>query len=91
MADLPTRVTFSDEVLFQELEGETVLLDLRSGRYFILDDVGTRMWQVLHEHGDPAAARAVLVDEYDVDAETLEGDLAALISRLSDAGLVGVE
>lgn len=40
---LPTRVEISPEVLFQELQGEAVLLNLTSERYYGLDDVGMRM------------------------------------------------
>jgi hypothetical protein len=43
--DLFTTVVPSPEVLVQELEGEAVLLNLASERYFGLDDVGTRIWQ----------------------------------------------
>ena len=49
---LPTQVEISPEALFQELDGETVLLNLQSERYYGLDDVGTRMWQLLAENGD---------------------------------------
>ena len=87
---LPTQVEISPEALFQELEGETVLLNLQSERYYGLDDVGTRMWQLLAENGDVAAAFAQLMKEYDVDAAQLEADLAALIGRLAEAGLLTI-
>jgi hypothetical protein len=87
---LPARVEVSPDVLFQELEGEAVLLNLKSERYFGLDDVGTRMWQLLAENGDVAAAHAQLLKEYDVDPARLQGDLAAFIARLGEACLVGV-
>jgi hypothetical protein len=87
---LPTQVEISPEALFQELEGETVLLNLQNERYYGLDDVGTRMWQLLAENGDVAAAFAQLLKEYDVDAVRLEADLATLIGRLAEAGLLTV-
>ena len=87
---LPTQVEISPEALFQELEGETVLLNLQNERYYGLDDVGTRMWQLLAENGDVAAAFAQLLKEYDVDAARLEADLATLIGRLAEAGLLTV-
>jgi hypothetical protein len=83
-------VEISPEALFQELEGEAVLLNLQSERYYGLDDVGTRMWQLLAENGDVGAALTQLLREYDVDAAQLESDLAALIGRLAEAGLLSV-
>ena len=87
---LPHRVTPTDKVLFQDLERESIMLDLESEYYFSLDDVGTRMWQLLSEHQETATVLAQLLDEYDVDAATLQHDLAALIDQLVAAGLVTV-
>ena len=87
---LPTQVEISPEALFQELEGETVLLNLQSERYYGLDDVGTRMWQLLAENGDVGAAYKQLLREFYVDAARLEADLAALIGRLAEAGLLTI-
>jgi hypothetical protein len=48
---LADQITVSPEVLFQEVGGEAVLLDLKSESYFGLDDVGMRIWQLLQEQG----------------------------------------
>ena len=41
---LTAEVRANDEVLFQELHGEGVLLNLKTGVYFGLDPVGARIW-----------------------------------------------
>jgi Coenzyme PQQ synthesis protein D (PqqD) len=87
---LPARIQVSPEVMVQELDGESVLLDLKSELYYGLDDVGTRMWQHLAERGDPAAACARIVAEYSADEATVRRDLAELIGKLAAAGLVTV-
>ena len=76
------------DVLMQTVVGESVLLDLRSQKYFGLNQVGTRAWQLLQETGDAGAVHARLAQEYDVGAEQLERDLDALFERLLRAGLV---
>ncbi len=85
---LADHVTISHEVLFQELDGEAVLLDLASESYFGLDDVGTRIWQLLQEHGSLRKVFDTMLDEYDVEPERLEQDLLKHIGELADAGLV---
>ena len=47
---LASSVRISDDVRFQELQGEAVLLDLKSATYFGLDQVGTRIWQLIPMH-----------------------------------------
>jgi hypothetical protein len=91
MHALPAKVVVPADVLAQEFEGETVLLDLRSERYYVLDDVGTRMWELLSTLGDPAAACTRLLEIYEVDEETLRRDLAELIGRLAEAGMIEVQ
>lgn len=88
---LPARVSISDQVLFQEIEGECVLLDMTGEQYFGLDDVGTRIWQLLVEDGDTEKVLAQLQRVYNVDEATLRTDLAKLLERLSAEGLVKVE
>jgi hypothetical protein len=75
-------------VVFQEVEGEMVLLDLDREMYFALDPVGTRCWQLLAEHGDVERIVATMVAEYDVDEHTFRHDFGDLIARLEAAELV---
>ena len=78
-------------MLFQELNGEAVLLDLKTERYFGLDDVGLRMWHLLESNGHVDTACARLLQEYTVDETTLKDDLAELIDKLAEAGLITVQ
>lgn len=84
------RVTVPADILTRELEGETVLLNLDSGSYFGLDDVGTRMWMKLATSESIQAAYDILLAEYDVDAVMLRRDLHNLIEKLVEHGLLEV-
>jgi hypothetical protein len=84
------KITISDEALSQEVNGETVILDLKSESYFGLDEVGTRIWQLLQENGDMQKTFDVMLDEFDVDAEQLEQDMNELLDKLRKAELVTV-
>jgi len=83
-------IQLSSEVLFRELQGEAVLLDLRSQSYFGLDEVGTRIWQLLAEHGRREAALEALLLEFEVDRESLSRDIDEFLARLESAGLISV-
>ena len=78
----------SRDVLFQEVGGETVLLDLASEQYFGLDEVGTRIWQLLNEGLGPGEMVDTLLDEYEVERERLEADVRELLGSLLEAGLI---
>ena len=88
MGDLMTRVTVPESVLFRDLDGESVLLETGSGRYYGLDAVGTRMWNLLQRHGEIEAVCRDLLLEYDVPEVRLREDLAKLVEDLSARGLL---
>ena len=85
---LQTRVRATPDTMVQELAGESVLLNLASENYFGLDEVGTRMWQVLTTAPSIQAAYEVLLAEYDTEAERLRQDLGDLLEKLVSNGLV---
>ena len=85
------RLKVSPDVHSQEVGGETVLLDLKSESYFGLDEVGTRVWQLLQENGDMALVIETILEEYDVEKVQLCNDLDELVQNLVEAGLVSVE
>lgn len=82
------RLRIADDVVFRDLAGESVLLNLSTGTYFGLDAVGTRLWHLLKEQGSASAAIATLQREYDVDERRLQQDVEALISQLLAKGLL---
>jgi hypothetical protein len=79
----------SSEVLYQEVGGEAVLLDLASEQYFGLDAVGSRIWSLLDGVASLGDVHRVLCSEFDADAERIGGDLLTLSQALLEAGLVG--
>ncbi len=82
------KISVSPEVLFQEVSGEMVLLDLASENYFGLDEVGARIWRLLESGSSVGETMDKLMDEYEVERETLEADLGELLKRLVEAGLI---
>jgi hypothetical protein len=85
---MASSISVPNDVLFRELSGESVILNLENGKYFGLDEVGTRMWQLLTEHGQVGAAFQALLDEYEVTEEQLEHDLLQLVDDLASHGLL---
>ena len=84
---LDSTVAASDDAVFREMDGESVLLNLETGMYFGLDEVGTRVWRLAADNGSLRAIRERLVEEYDADAPTIERDLLALAEALVSKGL----
>lgn len=83
---MPIRV--GDDVVFHDLDGEVVLLNLETGVYFGLDPVGSRVWGLIDGRRTADDIVAALTTEYDVDASTCTADVASFLAALRDNGLV---
>jgi hypothetical protein len=89
--DFNQTVVLSQDVISQEVSGETVLLDLGSECYFGLDTVGTRIWQLIKENGQLLTVYNTLLDEYEVEESQLRRDLEVLITEACERGLITLQ
>jgi hypothetical protein len=67
---------------------DTALLNVATERYYTLDAVGTRIWELLQGGADIAAISRRLADEYDAPLETITADAREFLAALAHAGLV---
>jgi hypothetical protein len=79
------------DALSSAVGGETVLLHFSAGTYFGLDEVGTRIWELISEPRSVGELRDRLLEEYDVDPERCEAALVALLDKMAAHGLVMVD
>lgn len=86
---MPVRIP--SDVAFEVLDGEAVVLNLQTGVYFQLNEVGTRVWELLSVHGEAEPIVDALFEEYEVERATLTEDVDRLISELSEKGLLVAE
>jgi hypothetical protein len=90
------KFTFSDrveapkDVLVRFVEKETVLLNLDTECYYGLDEIGTRMWQVLTAAASIEKAYDELLNEFEVEPDLLRRHLSNLVDRLAELGLLRV-
>ncbi|MCH8744259.1 MAG: PqqD family protein [Chloroflexi bacterium] len=83
-------VTIPQEVLFQDLGEETVLLNVATGKYHGLNGVGSRIWELIQESNPMEMVLATLLDEFEVSSKTLEDDLSQFLGVLQSKGLIEI-
>ena len=91
MAETKRIARVSPSTLYRELQGETVLLQLDTGEYVGLDDVATRIWQLIVEHGDLEAVEAAMLQEFEVEQAEAARDLNRLVEELVGKRLIDIE
>lgn len=88
VVSLDAKVRIPEGILFKELAGETVLLNLNTGVYFGLDPIGTRIWHLVQAGRSLSQILAALLDEFDVEPARCESDLRQLVASLCEQGLL---
>ena len=81
-------ISIPEHVLFRQLDGEAVLLDLKSQEYFGLNEIGTRVWTALQQGEELSALVEEIVRSYDAQAEQIRVDIDQLIKELQSANLI---
>jgi Coenzyme PQQ synthesis protein D (PqqD) len=77
-----------DYVQFNRVEGDIVLVDLRKGLYYSLDDLASRIWETLSSGGSTALAVEVILAEYDAIERTVKKDVSELVQLWKRKGLL---
>ena len=84
-------VSRSGDQICCSLNGEAVVLNIKTGKYFGLNDVGARVWALVQEPRTAPELHRLLLAEFDVDPAVCERDLNHLILDLEQAGLVEIQ
>lgn len=69
-------------VAYEVVAGETMLVDLNTGIYFSLNEVGTLFWERLDGQQTIAEHAAALAARYDVAVQRVTQDLVRLADKL---------
>ncbi len=88
--ELQMRVRRIDDVLDADMDNQTVMMDIEQGRYFGLNETGTRIWALLAE---PMVIRDLcdqLMTQFDVPQEQCEREVLDYLGSLLARGLIRV-
>lgn len=88
--DERTLITRSTEVMTASVHDETVMMDIESGRYYGLDDIGSEIWRMLEtprRFGDLVDS---LLKDYEADRAVIAADLRKLLSLMAEYKIVSL-
>ena len=91
MLTFSNRAVVPGHVLVRHLDGESVLLNLETEKYFGLDTTGTRMWELVTNSSSIESAYGALTQEFEVEPEVLRKHLSELLGQLVENGLIAVQ
>ena len=78
------------EVFASEIDDEVVMMNVDSGKYYGMDTVGSRIWELIAEEIQVREVINKLMEEYDVEEEQCEKDVLEFLNELYENKLVQV-
>ena len=88
--NLENLISRADGQISREIDDETVILDMESGVYVGLDDIGTFVWSLIEEGISLQNLLNEILLEYDVESQQCLDDLQEFLSELVDGGFIAV-
>lgn len=88
MLTLNDHFQIPSHVSFSIVGADAFLLNMRTNKYFRLEEVGARLWSLLSAGESLDTSHQILLKEYKVDPVELESDLLELMENLHKNGLV---
>lgn len=85
---LDTQVTRIPDLIFTDMDGDVVLMDIESGAYTGIGGVGSRVWELLEQPITVAEIVRTICSEYEVEEATCETDMIKFISELVEKEFV---
>ena len=71
-----------------DMNGSAVMMDIMTGKYYNLGQVGGRIWELLEEPMTLSTLVEKLTAEYDVSADQCRADIIPFLQKLLDSGLL---
>lgn len=84
-----TRFKIADSIFHSDVDGEKVILSIKEGAYYGLEEIGARIWNLLAANTF-IEIRDIIVKEYKVENAECEADLQELIEELAEANLIEI-
>ena len=88
--NLDTIINKNLEIDDTDLDGEKVMMNLDKGEYFMMNEVGSRIWEIINEPMNVKSIVDALRSEYEVDEETCKDTVIEFLGRLNNANLISI-
>ena len=88
LISLDSIVSQKEDVDVTELNKEKIMMDLDKGKYFMLNETGSTIWDAINEPKSVLEIIESIVKEYDIDRETCESKVLEYLEKLRHEEIV---
>ncbi|MBQ9304366.1 PqqD family peptide modification chaperone [Butyrivibrio sp.] len=85
-----SKVIIAKSVSTSEIDGEKVMIDFETGKYFMIKGVGNDIWERVQTEITVSGLIDSLLLEYDIDEPTCEKEVIDFLDKLNEYGFLKV-
>lgn len=90
MISINTVVSQRKDIDTTDLNGDKVMMDLEYGKYFSLNSVGSRIWELIEEPVEINKVIDLLLEEYDISRDECEKNVLEFLDKLDNEKIISV-
>ncbi len=76
------------DMVASKMDGETVMMSLENSEYYGLNEIGSRIWDLIPEKIQVGQLIDILTNEYDISYDACKKDVMDFLDHLHEKGLL---
>jgi len=80
--------TNGDDIAAKVIDGEAIIINLKTGAYYSLDGTGGEVWSLIEARRDVDEVVELVADRYGVDEDRCRSDIESLVEKLLEENLI---
>ena len=86
--DINAVIKKNQVILSNQIDNETVMMDIEKGEYYGINQVGTRIWSLLEHPHTIEQLCETLLEEFEVTEEECFQDVREFVARLAEKKMI---
>ena len=78
------------DVYFSEVDGETVMMNIETGKYTSLNGTGGKIWELIENPIELNEVCTKLLGEFDVEKSICESEVLTFVNSLEENKLINI-
>lgn len=87
---LNSKIIRNSDIDATDLDGEVVMMNLEKGQYFMMNQVGSRIWEIIKEPSTVNNIINTLLGEFQVEKNQCKENVVEFLGKLKNADLISI-
>lgn len=79
------------DIVFNKLDDEIVMMSIKNAEYYGLDNIGSRIWEIIEKPTSLKQLLELLLNEFDVNEEKCKSDVIEFLVALEKKNIIKID